>query len=103
MKAIADVCIIPMGAGLSLSPYIAECERIFTESGLITRLHANGTNLEGEWDVVMAALRRCHEALHAKGVPRVHTEVRVGTRSDREQSMDDKVASVQEKLSAHGS
>jgi uncharacterized protein (TIGR00106 family) len=98
MKAIADVCIIPIGVGISLSRHIAECERVLTGAGLKTQLHANGTNIEGDWDVVMAALKRCHEVLHESGVPRVHTEIRIGTRSDRIQSMDDKLESVREKL-----
>ncbi len=98
MKAIADICIIPIGAGISLSKQIAACERVLAEAGLKTELHANGTNVEGEWDTVMGALKRCHEILHSSGVPRVHTEVRIGTRSDREQSMDDKVGSVRREL-----
>jgi uncharacterized protein (TIGR00106 family) len=98
MKAIADVCIIPIGVGVSLSAQIAVCERVLASAGLKTELHANGTNVEGEWDSVMAAVRRCHEALHDMGVPRVHTEIRIGTRSDRAQSMEDKLASVKEKL-----
>lgn len=98
MKAIADVCIIPMGAGLSLSPFIAACEKVFAETGLRTELHANGTNLEGEWDAVMGAVKRCHEVLHGMGAARIHTEIRVGTRVDKEQTMADKVASVQEKM-----
>jgi len=98
MKAIADICIIPIGAGISLSKQIAACERVLAGAGLKTQLHANGTNVEGEWDAMMAALKRCHEVLHANGVPRVHTEIRVGTRSDREQSMEDKVASVRREL-----
>jgi uncharacterized protein YqgV (UPF0045/DUF77 family) len=36
---------------------------------LKTQLHANGTNIEGEWDEVFAAVRRCHEAVHAMGAP----------------------------------
>src|ERR1039458_10142451 len=98
MKAIADICIIPIGAGISLSGHIAACERVLAGAGLKTELHANGTNVEGDWDTVMAALKRCHETLHDNGVPRVHTEIRIGTRSDREQTMDDKIASVREKL-----
>ena len=98
MKAIADICIIPIGAGISLSKQIAACQRVLAEAGLKTELHANGTNVEGEWDAVMGALKRCHEMLHANGVPRVHTEIRVGTRSDREQTMDDKEASVRREL-----
>lgn len=69
MKAIVDIAIIPIGVGLSLSPYVAACERIFSEAGLDPQLHANGTNVEGEWDEVMDALKRCHQTLHTMGAP----------------------------------
>ncbi len=98
MKAIADISIIPLGVGLSLSTYVAACEKVFVAAGLEPKLHANGTNVEGEWDVVMAAIKMCHETLHEMGVPRVATNLRLGTRIDREQSMNDKLRSVKEKL-----
>jgi uncharacterized protein (TIGR00106 family) len=98
MKVIADVCIIPLGIGVSVSKEIAQCELILREAGLNPKLHAYGTNIEGEWDVVFAAIRRCHEALHSSGVPRISTNLRFGTRTDREQSMADKVSSVEQKL-----
>lgn len=98
MHVIVDFTLVPVGTGVSLSPYIAEVERILQGSALVHELHANGTNLEGEWDEVMAVLRRCHETLHAMGVPRIHTDLRLGTRSDRDQRMADKVASVRRKL-----
>jgi uncharacterized protein (TIGR00106 family) len=98
MKVIADLAIIPIGVGVSLSKYVAACERVLTEAGLEPTLHANGTNVEGEWDTVFAALKRCHETLHEMGVPRVSTNLRLGTRSDRIQSMQDKIDSVQQKL-----
>jgi uncharacterized protein (TIGR00106 family) len=98
MKVIVDFTVVPVGTGISLSPYVAEVERILQRSGLHHVLHANGTNVEGEWDAVMAAIRTCHETLHAMGVPRIHTDIKLGTRSDREQSMADKVESVTRKL-----
>lgn len=98
MKVIADLCVIPLGIGVSVSREVAACERILTEAGLKTRLHAYGTNIEGEWDAVFAAIKQCHETIHAMGVPRISTNIRVGTRTDREQTMDDKVRSVEEKL-----
>jgi uncharacterized protein (TIGR00106 family) len=98
MHLIADIAIIPLGVGLSLSPYVAACEKILREAGLEPRLHANGTNVEGEFDDVMAAVRRCHQVLHEMGVPRVSTNMRLGTRTDRKQSRDDKIASVESKL-----
>ncbi|MCU0303067.1 MAG: MTH1187 family thiamine-binding protein [Thermoanaerobaculales bacterium] len=98
MHAIADISIVPLGVGLSLSPYVAACERILSEAGLEPQLHANGTNVEGDWDEVMAALKRCHEALHRMGVPRVATNLRLGTRTDKTQTRDDKIASVRREL-----
>ena len=98
MRVILDVAIIPLGVGLSLSRYVAACEKVFTEAGLEPRLHPNGTNLEGEWDVVVGAVKRCHEVLHEMGAPRVSTNVRIGTRVDREQTMSDKLDSVRTKL-----
>jgi uncharacterized protein (TIGR00106 family) len=98
MNVIADVCVIPLGVGVSVSKEIALCEQIFAEAGLKTHLHAYGTNVEGEWDQVFGAVKRCHEALHSQGVPRISTSMKFGTRIDREQKMDDKVRSVAEKL-----
>ena len=98
MKAIVDLSVIPIGVGVSISGQVAECERILREAGLKTVLHANGTNIEGEWDTVFAAIKRCHEVLHAMGTPRISTSIRVGTRTDRDQSLQDKVLSVERKL-----
>lgn len=99
MKVIADFCLVPLGVGVSVSPYVAACSRVFEEAGLETRLHAYGTNIEGEWDAVFAAIKRCHEVVHTMGAPRISSTLRVGTRTDREQSMEDKIRSVQKKLS----
>jgi len=98
MKVIADLTVLPLGVGLSLSKYVAVCERILSEAGLETRLHANGTNVEGELDAFFAAVKSCHETLHAMGVPRISTDIKLGTRTDKEQSMGDKVRSVETKL-----
>jgi uncharacterized protein (TIGR00106 family) len=98
MKVIADISIVPIGVGVSLSRYVAACEKVLKEAGLETRLHAYGTNIQGEWDEVFAAIKRCHEAVHEMGAPRVSTVIKVGTRTDRKQTMDDKVESVESKL-----
>ncbi|MBU1662741.1 MAG: MTH1187 family thiamine-binding protein [Chloroflexi bacterium] len=98
MKVIADISIIPIGVGVSLSRYVAACEQILADAGLNPQLHANGTNVEGEWEVVFAAIKRCHEVLHEMGAPRIATNLRLGTRVDRVQSMHDKIESVETKL-----
>lgn len=98
MKVLIDLCVIPLGVGVSVSAYVAECVEILENSGLQPRLHAYGTSFEGEWDVAFAAVKQCHERLHELGAPRIHTSMKVGTRTDRPQSLDDKIVSVEEKL-----
>ena len=98
MNVIVDLCLVPVGTGTSLSPCVAACERILAGAGLNTVLHANGTNIEGEWDVVFAAIKRCHEVVHAMGAPRIFTVIKAGTRTDRPQTMAQKVQSVLEKV-----
>jgi uncharacterized protein (TIGR00106 family) len=93
-----DLCIVPLGVGVSLSTYVAACEKVLAEAGLQTSLHAYGTNIEGEWEAVFAAVKRCHETVHAMGAPRITTTIKLGTRTDRAQSMEDKVRSVRDKL-----
>ncbi|MDH3217783.1 MAG: MTH1187 family thiamine-binding protein [Candidatus Krumholzibacteria bacterium] len=98
MKVIADLTVVPLGVGVSVSKYVAACQQVLSDAGLQTHLHAYGTNIEGEWDVVFSAIKRCHEVVHDMGAPRVSTMIKVGTRTDREQTMGDKVTSVETKL-----
>jgi uncharacterized protein (TIGR00106 family) len=98
MRVTVDLCVVPIGVGVSVSQYIAECQKVLAEAGLEHRMHAWGTNVEGSWDAVFAAVKKCHEVVHAMGAPRIVTTLKVGTRTDRIQSMQDKVRAVEEKL-----
>ncbi|WP_355659887.1 MTH1187 family thiamine-binding protein [Halomonas salifodinae] len=95
MQVMVDLCVVPLGVGVSVSPQVAACQRVIQASGLSHRMHAYGTNIEGPWDEVMAVVKRCHEVVHEMGAPRITSTLKVGTRIDRAQSMDDKVASVE--------
>jgi uncharacterized protein (TIGR00106 family) len=98
VKVIVDLCLVPVGIGVSVSKEVAACERVFEEAGLKHTLHAYGTNIEGEWDDVFAAIKRCHEVVHGMGTPRISSTIKLGTRTDRDQTMADKVRSVERKL-----
>jgi uncharacterized protein (TIGR00106 family) len=98
MKVIIDLCVIPLGVGLSVSKYVAACHKIISDAGLKSELHAYGTNIEGEWDAVFDVVKKCHEKIHAMGAPRITTTIKAGTRTDRDQTMADKVESVKEKM-----
>jgi uncharacterized protein (TIGR00106 family) len=100
MKVMVDLCVVPMGVGVSVSAYVAQCQRLIEGAGLASQLHPYGTVIEGEWDAVMTVVKRCHEEVHAMGAPRVFTTLKVGTRTDREQTMQDKIDSVTQKLNS---
>lgn len=98
MHVMIDLCVVPIGVGVSVSDYIAECERIIQRSGLSAQLHPYGTVIEGEWEPVMTVVKLCQERMHELGAPRVFTTLKIGTRTDRIQHMQDKITSVLEKL-----
>ena len=98
MNVIMDLCVVPMGVGVSVSEYVVACQEVLKEGGLKTELHAYGTNIEGEWDIVMAAVKACHEKVHVMGAPRITTTIKMGTRTDRQQTIEDKVTSVVTRL-----
>jgi len=58
MMVIADLCVVPIGIGTSVSKEVAACERVLAEAGLKTKLHAYGANIEGQWDEVFATIKR---------------------------------------------
>ena len=97
MNVMVDLCVVPMGVGVSVSRYVAACEQVLEDAGLSFSLHAYGTNVEGGWDEVFAAVKRCHEVVHEMGAPRITSSMRFGTRTDRDQTMAEKVASVKQK------
>jgi uncharacterized protein (TIGR00106 family) len=94
MKVIVDLCVVPIGVGVHLAPYVAACQKVLSEAGLTFRLHPNGTAIEGDWAPVFAAIEGCHRALHAMGCPRIFTTVTINSRTDKQQSLDDKLDSV---------
>ena len=98
MKVIADLCVVPLGVGVSVSEYVAACEKVLKKAGLKIQLHAYGTNIEGEWDKVFKAIKQCHEVVHRMGAPRITTTLKFGTRTDKAQTMAQKIQSVKKRL-----
>ena len=94
MKIIADLCIVPMGVGASVSRYIREVSAIIDASSLNHVLHANGTNIEGEMADVTTVVEACCARLHAMGVERIFCTMSFSTRNDKHQTMADKLASL---------
>ncbi|MCJ1449252.1 MAG: hypothetical protein MMC23_009772 [Stictis urceolatum] len=79
----------------SVSEQIADVQRLMKASGLEYSMHSAGTTVEGSWEVVMRVIGQAHQMLHEKGVVRIQTDIRVGSRMDKAQSFSDKVTAVE--------
>jgi uncharacterized protein (TIGR00106 family) len=90
MKALAEIQVVPLGVGVSVREPVRRAHELLVESGLEVELHAFGTNVEGELDEVLQAVRLVHETLHREGVPRLSTAIKLGTRTDKEPSLAEK-------------
>ena len=86
-----DLCLIPIGVGVSLSPYIKSCLLVIQEHDLDYQLGPNGTAIEGEWDQVFKCVKNCHEIVHSEGAPRVYTTIKINTRTDKKQLFREKL------------
>ena len=89
--------IAPVGAGDSVSEQVAEAVRIVRESGLPNETNAMFTNVEGEWDEVMALLKRCTEKL-AESAGRVSLVIKVDYRPGFTDTLTSKVRAIDERL-----
>ncbi|SCU90737.1 LADA_0F06150g1_1 [Lachancea dasiensis] len=99
IACLADVCMVPLGTGsASVSDFVTAVERRIRESHLKSTLHSAGTTIEGPWDEVTGLIGELHEYAHDLGYVRVHTDIRIGTRTDKAQSAQDKMDVVMEKL-----
>ena len=95
--ATADLTVIGLGrADASASRYIAEIQRrLAAQHRVRYRLHAMGTSLEGETADILAVVGELHAVPFEMGLPRVYSVLKLDERRDRDQTLDDKVASVE--------
>jgi uncharacterized protein (TIGR00106 family) len=118
-KCTADFCLIPLGTPTaSVSKEVAEVQRILKRSGLNYSMHSAGTTIgesinmfsvfgvssvlllmllcsEGSWDDCMRVIGQCHALLHQNGVVRIQSDIRIGTRTDKNQTFAQKVSAVE--------
>ena len=43
MRVSVDLCLVPLGVGVSLAPYVAVCQEVIEASGLEHQLGPDGT------------------------------------------------------------
>jgi len=98
--AIVEVAVIPLGTGsTSVSQYVADCHKVLEdEKGIKLVLTPMGSVLEGDLDLIFAAVRKMHEVPFDKGAMRVSTTMRIDDRRDKSASIQQKLKSVRDKL-----
>ncbi|KAL2000231.1 hypothetical protein VTN02DRAFT_3374 [Thermoascus thermophilus] len=100
-RCTADFSLVPIGTpSASFSQQIADVQRLIQGTGLKFMMHATGTTIEGPWDQVLTTIGWAHTLVHQGGIPRVQTDVRIMTRTDKVQPMEGNVASVERILAA---
>ncbi|GMG21138.1 unnamed protein product [Ambrosiozyma monospora] len=83
----------------SISSYVALVENHVRQSTKVkSTLHSAGTTLSGEWSDVMELIGEMHELCHKSGVVRIHSDIRIGTRIDKDQTPQDKIDVVERKI-----
>lgn len=94
---LAAFSVTPLGAGDSVGDLVADAVRIVRESGLPNETNAMFTNIEGEWDEVMATIGRCVEAV-AAGAPRVSVVIKIDHRPGVADALHKKVERIDHEL-----
>lgn len=99
--ATADLTVLALGrAEVGASEYIAEIQRrLAAQERVHYQMHAMGTSLEGSAADILAVVAELHAVPFEAGVQRVYTVLKLDERRDRpEQSLEDKVRSVEQRL-----
>ena len=94
---IAAFSVTPLGVGDSVGELVAEAVRIVRESGLPNETNSMFTNLEGDWDEVMAVIRRCVDSV-AEHAPRVSVVIKIDHRPGVTGAMQHKVDEIERRL-----
>ncbi len=98
--ATADITVLPIGReGASVGDILAEVQRrLAAQDKVRYEMHGMGTSLEGDTDDIFALAADLHAVPFTAGIPRVYTVLKVDQRIDREQTLEDKVRSVGDRL-----
>jgi uncharacterized protein (TIGR00106 family) len=94
---LIELSIVPLGCDVRWSDQLAEALKLVDASGLPYLLTPSGTCIEGEWDEVMALVRRCHDLVR-RSSPHVLTSIRIEDEEGGRDQLTRNIAAVEEKL-----
>lgn len=89
MTVVADLSIMPVGEGTSLSKYVKRAVDELKKAGLNVDVGAMSTSVEAETtEEIFKAFERAKEALFEMGVKRVYMVIKVDERRDKQISIE---------------
>jgi uncharacterized protein (TIGR00106 family) len=94
---LTEFSIIPIGKGESLGDQIAKVLQIVADCGLPYKANPMGTVVEGNWDEVMALIKKCHNEL-LKDTGRLVTSITIDERPGKPNRIEEKIKSVEKRL-----
>ena len=83
IKATAELQVIPLGEGVSVREQVTRVLDILKGYDFIIETHASGTDIEGDLDDIMAAVKQVHQLLHDEGTVRILSYLKLETRTDK--------------------
>jgi uncharacterized protein (TIGR00106 family) len=89
--------VTPIGTGEAVGEAVAEAVRVVRDSGLPNRTDAMFTTIEGEWDEIMAVVKRAVDAVAAQA-PRVSLVLKADVRPGVTGALTAKVETVERYL-----
>jgi uncharacterized protein (TIGR00106 family) len=98
--ATADLTVIGLGrSDPGAAEYIAEIQRrLAAQDRVGFELHAMGTSLEGSVEDILAVVAELHRVPLEMGLSRVYSVLKLDERRDKQQTLSDKVRSVEKRL-----
>ena len=94
---LAEVQFVPVGTGEELKELIAKAVDIIEKSELDYQLTAMGTLIEGDWDEIIALVRKCHETLFADA-NRIVTNIVIDDRKGEKNRLKGNVLDIESAL-----
>ncbi len=83
MRATAELQVVPIGSGVSVREEITRVVALLEGHDFIIQTHASGTNIEGELEDILDAVRSVHKSLHETGTVRIVSYLKLETRTDK--------------------
>jgi uncharacterized protein (TIGR00106 family) len=94
---LAQFSIFPVGSAESLAKEVAKVVDIIDKSGLHYRFSAMSTTVEGDWDEVMALIKKCRDEMRKEN-NRIYTSIVIDDRKGAKKRLSGKVEAVENVL-----